>query len=207
MGFFKKAKAPQPPSTTRKTTFKDAAPDRAIPRILEPDKAYVRQQEWTVSGNGEKKLDRRFFYGDAATLVSFLSDVAEIEDAISASGVNGWQGVDGSLLKSLRAGTRPPKGDRRGYIEVTVNPPTATGKQPKNAAALLVDATDNHGNGSIWHVQYLGDGSINKAEVHYWSGHVRHSYDIRRSGDGLAVTRVVKQEKDGAETVLFANRG
>lgn len=178
-----------------------ASPDRDLPLLCSSKTYSCARETRRERSSGIVQEMGLTYYGDAQSADELWLDVLEVEGLVNSVGVRGVFRTDPSLVCPLPVGVIPHPG-QGGLICISVNPPTKTGKPPRNVVSVLLDATRN-GDGAIWHIDYLADGSVNKADVHYWNRGVRHTFHVRRKKVGLAVTYACTSDREGDEVPLY----
>lgn len=130
--------------------------------------------------SGEVVEETHIYYGDRRAIDGFRPDVAMLEDMLRPENV----GIPSlpELVSDFKLVKQPAKVAQiedlpENCIRLMLRPFTPTGKNARYPMSIGFNAYKRSmpgGNGSHGTVSYLRDGSVGKAEIHFWRNHVHY---------------------------------
>ena len=182
--------------------FSTACPPINVPPLMIAGKQYTcGTTVKTERTSGAKTVEGVTFYGDVETADALMSAIDEMEAIAGKLSSNLWPTTQRRFVTPLPAGMWPNR-EQRGHIMLVANPPTKTGKPPKNAVTVKLDAVDDKFAGATWTVDFLADGRVNKAKVFY-GGNCGYTLRFKRVRDELLRDKAVSNLPDGSNAVLY----
>lgn len=150
---------------------------------------------------GRLYVTRDYWYADRKTINVFGKVLRSLEEMLDADklGIKGLPKLTTDLSK-LKGVSVPPKSIPQHAVFMTLTPLTKTGRKPKYPVVIRFDSGVD---GSVGEVSFLPDGSVGKADVHYWKDRSGYSAYYKIVGGELVLSLLEFVNVESADNVIL----